>query len=361
MGLDLQQMHGWIEGELARRASVAESMANLIDQCEAAHRHPDWAKLRAMPYADMSSLLEWVQRPFREEPPEVPLKGLWFGLFNPCPDGRTPVADIYICGSERFDPDPHDNSWAVGPDWWPDARYASSAVLADVYRIAYRQDAPVAEQKSCLGNDAEFPLCLGYGAFAVRDLLGQVKPSLVLGESDSLGIAVGFDSGDFILLGELTSDGLAPIDPDAKPREVPVEPVLEQLRSSDSKKVFRTIIELHRLGERARVAVPELLRIASTFDKFGIRQAAVNMLAAVAPDDPRAKGAALRALNDSSPFVRREALQALIKVKGLSVIDLARIKEMENDSDKDVARWSEVALRNIRLRGDAAEPDSTGM
>src|SRR5262249_6170830 len=153
----------WIVGELARRRPVAESIASLIDQCEAARPHPDWAKLRALPYADLSPLLKWVQEPFRQEPPEVPLKGLWFGLFNPCPDGRTPVADIYVCGSERFDPDPHDNSWAVGPDWFPDSRYANSAVLADIYRVAYRQGTRVAEQKGCLGNDAEYPLVLGYG------------------------------------------------------------------------------------------------------------------------------------------------------------------------------------------------------
>ncbi len=32
---------------------------------------------------------------------------------------------------------------------------------------------------------------------------------------------------------------------------------------------------------------------------------------------------------------------------------------MENDSDEHVASWSEIALRNIRLRKDAgAEPES---
>ena len=211
MGLDLGQSHGWVVAELVCRRPVADSMATLIDQCEAAYPHPDWAKLRALPYSDLSPLLEWVQVPFREEPPAVPLQGLWFGLFHPCPDGRTPVADIYVSGSERFDPDPHDNSWAVGPDWWPDARYANSAVLADIYRIAYRQGARVAEQKGCLGNDAEYPLVLGYGAFAVRELLGQVEPPLVLGGSASLGVAVGFDSGDFVLVGRLVRDGLAPI------------------------------------------------------------------------------------------------------------------------------------------------------
>jgi hypothetical protein len=211
MGIDLGRIHDWIVGELALHRPIAESMAALIDECEAARPHPDWVRLRALPYADLSPLLAWVQQPFREEPPAAPLRGLWFGLFNPCPDGRTPVADIYVCGSEQFDPDPHDNGWAVGPGWWPDARYADSAVLADIYRIAYRQGARVAEQKGCLGNDAEFPLCLGYGALAVRDLLVQVEPSLVLGRSESVGVAVGFDSGDFVLVGRLVSDGLAPI------------------------------------------------------------------------------------------------------------------------------------------------------
>jgi hypothetical protein len=351
MGVDLGQMHGWIVDELTHHRPVSESMASLIDQCGAAHPHPDWANLRSLPYADLSELHEWVQGPFREEPPEMLLKGLWFGLFNPCPDGHTPVADIYVCGSERFDPDPHDNRWAVDPDWWPVARFANSAVLADIYRIAYRQGSRVPEQKECLGNDAEYPLVLGYGVFAVRELLGQIEPLLLLGRADSLGVAVGFDSGDFVLLGELTSGGLKPIDPNAERPEVLIEPVLEGLRSSDGNAVFRAILELSRLGGRARAAIPELLRITLS-DELKLRQAAVNMLGAVAPDDPRAKVTVLQALDDTSPFVRREALQALIAFKGLSASDLARIKDMENDADKNVARWSEIALRNIRLRGE---------
>lgn len=188
MGLDLEQMHDWIVGELARRRQFAESMAALIGHCEAACPHPDWAKLRALSYADLSPLWEWVQKPFREEPSTAPLKGLWFGLFNPCTDGRTSVADIYVCGSERIDPDPHDNNWAVGPDWWPNSRYANCAVLADIYRLAYRlayrQGARLTEQKGCLSNAAEYPLVLGYSAFVVRVLLGQVEPPLTAAGRD---------------------------------------------------------------------------------------------------------------------------------------------------------------------------------
>ena len=199
MGLDLGKAHGWIVDELARRRPTNDSMAALVDLCQAASPHPDWARLRSLPYADLSGLSDWVSRPFRDEPPARPLRGLWFGLFNPYHDGEA-LADIYVSGSERFEMSPDSNEWAVGPEWWPDARYADSPVMADIYRIAYREGG--------LGNDAEYPLCLGYGAFAVRELLGWIEPALVLGNSDSLGVAVGFDSGDFVLLGEFGPSGL---------------------------------------------------------------------------------------------------------------------------------------------------------
>ena len=352
MGVDLSKAHGWIVSEVARRRSIADSMSSLIDRCEAEHPHSDWSLLRSLPYADLSPLMRWLQLPFREEPPARPLKGLWFGLFNPCPDGHTPVADIYVSGSERFAADPGDNSWAVGPDWWPEARYAESSVLADIYRIAYREGATRIERKNRLGNDAEYPLCLGYGALAVRELLAQVEPSSILGDSASLGIAVGFDSGDFVLLGEFSSDGLTAIDPQAVPPQIPLAPVLEDLGSSSRKEVFLAILTLRRLGDRARDAVPQLVRLAGTSQEFGLRQAALNTLAAIAPDDARAKAAALQALRDVSPYVRREALGALISIKDLSAHDLAQIKSMEKDTDKGVARWSEIALRNIRLRNE---------
>jgi hypothetical protein len=221
MRIDLGEAHGWVVDELARRRPIAESMASLIARCEAARPHPDRARLPSLPYDDPAPMLAWIRRPFRDQPPARPLRGLWFGLFNPCYDGRTPVADIYVCGSERFDPDPDEKDWAVGPDWWPEARSARSSVLADIFRIAYRLGAGVEEREEGLGNDAEYPLCLGYGAFVVRELLGQVEPSLILGRSASIGVAVGFDSGDFVLAGELVPGGLVPLlaGPDDGPSE----------------------------------------------------------------------------------------------------------------------------------------------
>lgn len=199
MALNLATMHGIVVKEIASKRTMRESMDRIIAKCAKGHPHDDWEKLAALPYDDLDDLREWAEKPFREEPPKNKLAGLWFGLFNPVYSGK-PVADIYVCGSTRFDVSPGDNSWAVGPDWWPESRYAHSAVLAKLYKIAYRKDG--------LANDAEYPLCLAYGGLAVRDLLRDADPSVFLGRSPSLGIAVGFDSGDFVLVGKLTKAGL---------------------------------------------------------------------------------------------------------------------------------------------------------
>ena len=198
MALNLATMHGFVVKEIGSKRTLRESMDRIIAECAKGHPHDDWKKLNDLPYDDLDDLREWIEKPFRKEPSKKKLTGLWFGLFNPVYSSK-PVADMYVCGSTRFDPST-DGSWAVDPDWMPESRYAHSAVLAKLYKIAYRKEG--------LGNDAEYPLCLGYGGLAVRDLLRYTDPSVILGRSPSLGIAVGFDSRDSVLVGKLNKSGL---------------------------------------------------------------------------------------------------------------------------------------------------------
>ena len=196
----------------------------------------------------------------------------------------------------------------------------------------------------------------GHGSPVHTEGLGRVPRA----QAEASRVEEGFDDGDSVLLGELSEDGLKPIKPEATRRERPIAPALEDLRASDPWTAILATVRLPRLGECARDAVPELLRIASMSPEFGMRQAAVAALADIAPDDPSAKAAVLQALNDTDPFVRREALQAMTKIKELSPSDLARIKDMENDPHEDVRDWSEIALRNIRLRDEAAGSHPSG-
>ncbi len=141
---------------------------------------------------------------------------------------------------------------------------------------------------------------------------------------------------------------------------VPVTPFVQALESSSEEVVFWTTVTLGQLGDDARIAVPALCGIVKDYWQSGTRQAALWTLSKIAVDDQQAKEAVLIAFGDVNPFVRREALQAIIKFASLLPGDLEAIKRMEDDSDADVACWSEIALRNIRLRGSPPHGEVAG-
>ncbi len=198
MNIDVGGVFNGIVGELGKRRRVGESMSELIDVCEASHAHRDWALFRNLPYDDLGALCGWVQGIFREWPNES-LRGLWFGLFNPIGDGGETLADLHVCGSKKFDPD--DLDWAAQVGWRPSALYAKSAVLGEIYRIAHSPGG--------LALDAEYPLCLGYAAIAMSKVLGEVSTIPAAVGAEPVGVAVGFDDGDFIVVGELSERGSA--------------------------------------------------------------------------------------------------------------------------------------------------------
>ena len=137
---------------------------------------------------------------------------------------------------------------------------------------------------------------------------------------------------------------------------VSLTPLVEALSSENDDLVFWSVIALASSGARAEPAVSELARVANFHSQFGNRQAVVGALSKVAPSNEVAKATVLRALEDTSPYVRENALQALIEFTELSAADLGKIRAMEDDSDEDVARWSEIAIRNIRLKSEADLP-----
>ena len=101
----------------------------------------------------------------------------------------------------RFEPDDLSFDWACDPDWRPETGYAHSEILRAIYRIAY--------EGASLGNDAEYPLCLGYAALVIRQLLNPTGQSLFTNAAvGHTGVAVGFDSGDAVLLGRFSGDAI---------------------------------------------------------------------------------------------------------------------------------------------------------
>ena len=105
-------------------------------------------------------------------------------------------SDFYIAGSAHYPSD----DWISDHDWEPAGRFAHSPAQADMYQLAATEGSEVLAV-------VDYVLTFAHAAATVNDLIVQTESSLFLGGSQRRGIAVGHDSGDALLLGELTARG----------------------------------------------------------------------------------------------------------------------------------------------------------
>ena len=184
---------------LGARTTVSELMAEIIGVCQDSFAHADWTRLAALDWsADAEQVRRWVPRLLDQEPPQSELAGLWFGLVNPITAG-TVRSDIHLVGTRDYDPDDADYEWTLTGIYYPDA-YANPSCLEQLYAIAY-------ENEHGLRNDAEWALALAFGCAATAYALEPLSAVSVSAGGRRVGVAAGFDDGDFLALGELTRDG----------------------------------------------------------------------------------------------------------------------------------------------------------
>lgn len=172
---------------IAEDRSVSHRMGEVIGECERQCPHGDWSRFRDIAYdADNDALAAWSTRTLGNAPDNA--QGAWFGLINVVRDGGV-FADMYAAFAPAFDP--QSNAWAYGAVTGTDPEL-NSQVLAAIHELAYGHP-------DGLGDTAEYPLVIAYGAMAARramELGTGLAPSLQ-------GAAVGYDSGDWLVLGHV--------------------------------------------------------------------------------------------------------------------------------------------------------------
>ncbi len=180
-------------------------MEEIISICSRDVPHADWSRLSALDYGrDIVSMSSWITDVFERDPAPFPIQGLWFGLCNLTKDGEV-WADMYVGSMSQYAADDLEFGWlSKGERHYPEDAYAHSASLRSIYEISYGGDGG-------LGNKAEWPLCLAFGAFMVRSLLRGQSTRLVASSASRIGVVVGFDCGDMLKLGELTESGFVTI------------------------------------------------------------------------------------------------------------------------------------------------------
>lgn len=191
MRYDYQKLFAVIAAAITDKGSIHARMLAVIDECESQQPHSDWALFRGMNFeSDTSKIGTWLSRAFDAGESSVEMHGLYVGLIQQAIDGEV-TANAYAAVSPEYDPTSID--WAFEVEQVGKQNFLDSDVLATIYRHAYSRD-------TGLGNTAEYPLVLSYGAMAAKLAIDDANlPKSLRGLR---GAAVGFDDGDFLFLGE---------------------------------------------------------------------------------------------------------------------------------------------------------------
>jgi hypothetical protein len=206
MGLNHDAIFAKIEQLTAADLPVGGCMKEAIQLCSFDVPHASWPELSAIDYdGDLASLGPWIPGVFEKQPAPFQIKALWIGLCNPSSAGGV-WADMYVAAMGEYESGDDSFGWLwKNPSHlrhlrhYPKNAYAHSSSLRRIYEIAYRSGG--------LANDAEWPLCLAFGAFAARALLRSTDVKLIGSIADRIGVVVGFDGGDMLKVGELNARG----------------------------------------------------------------------------------------------------------------------------------------------------------
>ena len=183
MTVEIDAYRKVIRSELQAGGKLSKQMKSVIGAVEKDQPHPDWEKFRRIPYDRLAPMRNWLTHRFSKEPPQTPVKGLWFGLCHTRHGGKS--ADLFLSASTRFSKSDSALHWTIDPEYQPDYCFARSDALWKIYQAAHRK-------KGGLKQSAERPLCFAYAAFAVAQLMQELDPQLLLNGNRSAGVAVGF-------------------------------------------------------------------------------------------------------------------------------------------------------------------------
>jgi hypothetical protein len=198
-------------------AELRECMDQLIAYCEEQCPGTAWEAVRALDIdEDIENLTTRLKIILAAAPPPQDIRAYWFGIYNPdTEDG--PSCALYVSGAPRFDQDDETFDWACPAEdsYLPEDRFLESRVLHELYQILQESGLhtfpkPCKREGLCGGENhcwlGDYVLSLGYSCLAVREICTNLVEDLVSPEGSTITIAVGYDSGDGIVIGSIEGD-----------------------------------------------------------------------------------------------------------------------------------------------------------
>lgn len=205
-------LYGQIQQLIHQGGSVAEQMVKLLAQFEPLLPAKELNALRSLDYeSELAAVTARLQSGVAAAPPPKTPGGIYFGLFLPGRADGSIVADFYLAATDEHDPADAECHWVSSLDYFPPDAQAQSQVLERIYRL-------LPSLPEVVRTTAEDVLCLGYTGFVVVQALNAPAFRAWCAVGRVIPVAIGWDSGDVLRIGELTAEGFRAPAPAKKPK-----------------------------------------------------------------------------------------------------------------------------------------------
>ena len=206
MGFDFPAFYERLQDEVRTSTDLPASMGTMMKWGEGQISHPDWARLATFDAVEeLRSAKIWLPRVLKRAPSPFPVRGAFLGLGGFQDQNGTEFADLYFGLMSTYDPADTESQWLYSkPRHYPEDAYLGSKALHQGGLICNRKTGTPG-----LGTPGHICFSTSFAALILRHTLdGDIYR--LLGGTAPIGVVTGFDSGDLMRLGEMTSEGFVP-------------------------------------------------------------------------------------------------------------------------------------------------------
>ncbi|HUG12374.1 MAG TPA: hypothetical protein VMM36_15260 [Opitutaceae bacterium] len=188
---------------LRTRVTFRAGLSEILSWCAQSMPHTDWEKVSAIDVSDDERRAkQWLPDLLKKEPCPFPIRGVYFSLVELSNSRGEEIAELSAAFVGQYDPNDTEMLWAIG-DLRHDPKRGSfkGRALKAAGLIFNRASG------RGLQNDGYFPFAFSLSALLARSLMTPEIHDVLGSPRGPVGVLVGWEAGDHLLLGELKRVG----------------------------------------------------------------------------------------------------------------------------------------------------------
>ena len=194
MGFQHEKSWNCLTETFASKLTAREAWNKFINFHDKSVPKSYWTTLQKLDIEEeQTEIVNWLQQLIAGDPIPEDVIAIWIGILK-LVDGDKEIPTIYLAGTDTYDKD--DIDWACDPTYLPKNRYVQPGILQQIDDIARADE----ENYELL----DWILPVAYCTFTFDEIIrARISKKLFLKHKDTLYVAVGHDSGDYMDLSNI--------------------------------------------------------------------------------------------------------------------------------------------------------------